>query len=320
MRVTAETIPEEIFGHIVDCVVGASANSDVIPVDVVQAMGNMALVSHWCATVLRRYILREVWVTNHRIAQLAREVLLWTGSGRRLKDPTEFIRKIHIVHDGTDAAVFWSANIILVFNKLPALAQRAQMDIVVRPDPPASCTLGPSMFHCYPRRTPLLFRQFVRLRLHGVRFGFDYHFVELVSEFRSLRQLEVEDSPWDGVAPREVLRPWPYALEDISLRETNRYEHDGRGSFPLLIKAATSFKQPIHIARNKEELPSFLRFRAVEGGSDYPVHHRQAAHLASLMYIFYEPSVSRIVEGDTAITWNIVRLQTWFTMPGTPSK
>lgn len=54
MRVTAADILEEIFGHSVDCLIGVSTNRDVVPVDIIQAMGRLALVPRWCAKVLRR--------------------------------------------------------------------------------------------------------------------------------------------------------------------------------------------------------------------------------------------------------------------------
>lgn len=174
-----------------------------------------------------------------------------TADQTSLDDPAESIRKIYIVHDGTVPLLQSSGlqNIILIFNKIPALAQRVKMDVVIKAlDPP--CILGPSAFHRYPHNTPLLFRQFVRLRLRDVHFRLGSHFVKLVSEFRNPRQLEVEDIPWDDISPREVLRPWPYALEDISLRERDRYAHGVTGaSSPLLIKAVASFEQPVRIAR-----------------------------------------------------------------------
>ena len=80
-----------------------STVGNVITADAIRTMGDLALVSTWFAKVVRRFILREVWVKSQHTARLAQEIL-YTGSSLGFEDPANLIKTIHIVHDGTDTA------------------------------------------------------------------------------------------------------------------------------------------------------------------------------------------------------------------------
>lgn len=312
----AANMPIELFYLIVDHFYKSiDAPSEQVPVETIRALGNLALVSRYCARVLRFFVLRDVYLQNLRKTLMMSEVLhVSPVFEKHFEAPASLIRRVYLVYDTRDH--LWLSRATLFVAEHPIIAKQAVIYVIIRsPDSPHRSTSlipGSSLFYGFPRAVPSLFKHILKLELYNIRFRLRSHFVKLVSEFRNLQWLHIDNLHWEDESSQESLKHWPVSLEDIVIRERDRYSHGGRGALPLILMPSVTFPAPRIRAREQEGLPRRLRTPRQRPGPFYPAHPEQHKHLGELIYIFYAPGVAEIlddIEFMGEVEWHITRLQ-----------